>query len=117
MCPVTIANTTILADVYLQTQTEFWINGPDNQRFCSRSVYEDPTCSNSMGPAYNVFDHLVYFDANYNLCFGQPAQFLAIPASIFQPVGTIPPLPLKNTKLWDVAANFIGDVLTPLIGR
>ncbi|KAJ6641353.1 Tonsoku-like protein, partial [Pseudolycoriella hygida] len=104
-----IVGTTILMDNYLHTQTEFWINGFDDQRFCNRTIYEDPNCSNSMGPAYNVLDHLVYFDVNYGLCWTQGAQLLALPASIFQPVGTIPPLPQKITKYLDVVADFIGQ--------
>lgn len=70
-----------------------------------------------MGPAYNVLDHILYFDANYGLCLLQPAQFLAIPASIFQPVGTIPPLPERITDIFGIGADFVGDVVVPILGR
>lgn len=102
---MSVLGTTLLGDYYLHTQTEYWINGTYNQKFADTSVYEDPTCSDSLGPAYSVVDHFRYFDANYLICYvNQPLVFLAIPLSILQPIGTIPPLP-------SVISNFIGGVV------
>ncbi|OXA42457.1 Lipase, partial [Folsomia candida] len=47
---------------------EVWING-EEINFCSKTVYEDPNCSNSLGPLYTVLDHLQYFDADISACY------------------------------------------------
>ncbi len=91
--------TSILGDYYIHPQPEYWINGKGNQRFADITRYNDPTCSDSMGPAYSVLDHFQYFDANYLVCYlDQPLVWLTLPASILQPVGSIPPLPEKITE-------------------
>lgn len=108
----------MLGGYYVHPQTEFWINGKNDQKFCNESVYEDPTCSSSIGPAYSIFDHGLYFDADYATCIlGQPGEILAIPDSILQPVGTIPPLPQPISDFLGAAANFIETFLDPLFGR
>lgn len=101
----------------MHTQTEYWINGLNGQKFADTSVYTDPTCSDSMGPAYSAIDHFQYFDANYLICYlNQPLVFLAVPASILQPIGTIPPLPPKITNFLSAAIGFGTGLLGGLLG-
>lgn len=69
-----------------------------------------------MGPAYSVLDHVNYFDVDYELCFLQAAQFLAVPA-VFQPVGTVPPLPERITDVFALGALFVANDLGPVLGR
>jgi hypothetical protein len=37
-------------------------------RRCSKLLYEDPSCSNSLGPWYNTQDHLKYWDVVISAC-------------------------------------------------
>lgn len=100
----------------MHAQTEYWINGTNNQKFADTSLYTDPTCSDSMGPAYSAVDHFLYFDANYLVCYlNQPLVFLAIPG-VLQPVGTIPPLPTKISNFLGAALGFITDLLGGILG-
>lgn len=78
----------------------------NNKRFCDTSVFEDPTCSDSLGPVYSLPDHATYLEVPYAPCVvGQPAPWAAIPFSILQPVGTIPPFP-------EFVATFLGGTAT-----
>lgn len=98
----------MLGDYYVHCQPEYWYVDESNQRFCNTSVYEDPNCSASLGPAYAITDHGTYFGVDYGECiFGQPAPWAAIPFGIFQPVGTIPPLPGFMSDFSAGAAKFV----------
>lgn len=107
--PVTLLGTDLLYDNYIQPQTEYWINGTVGQRFCSQSVFEDPTCSNSIGPAYTLVDHFTYFDVNIASAFAQPQQLLSIPFNILPVELLLPPLP-------KFIADPLGDLLDSVIG-
>lgn len=116
--PVGVLATDILYDYYVHPQIEYWINGESGQRFCNDSVYEDPTCSDSLGPAYSVLDHGTYFHVDYATCiFNQPLLLAAIPFDVFQPVGDAPPLPPKVSNFIDVIVDFAVNLLSPLLGR
>lgn len=107
--------TTLLGDNYYQSGTELWINGPIDQRFCSRTIYEDPKCSSSLGPAYTIVDHLTYFDTNLGTVAGQPAVFTYLPI-VFNPLTALPPLPTKLQNLFSgLAGGGIGTI-SPLLG-
>lgn len=109
----------LLGDYYIHAQTEYWINGTLGQKFADPSVYEDFTCSNSMGPAYTLVDHFTYFDANYLICFAdQPGEFAAIPGGILEPVNSIPPLlPQPISNFLGGLIGFVTNLLGPLLGR
>lgn len=116
--PTSVLGMPLLGDYYLHAQTEYWINGTDGQKFADQSVYEDSTCSNSMGPAYSVLDHFLYFDANLLVCWlNDPQVWLAIPTSDVQLIGIIPPLPRKLTYYLGAAIGFVTNLLGPLLGR
>jgi len=53
---------------YAHHTQEVWLNGAATN-FCSKSVYEDWSCSNSLGPAYTLVDHLQYFNVDYTVCY------------------------------------------------
>lgn len=116
VAPTSVLGTPILGDYYIHSQTEYWINGT-NGRFADDSTYEDPTCSNSMGPAYSVIDHFQYFDANLLVCWlNQPLLWVAIP-NVVQPIGVIPPLPSFISNFLGGAIGFLVNVLGPSLGR
>lgn len=116
MVPSSVLGSPLLGDYYIHAQTEYWINGTDSQKFANQNVYEDSTCSNSMGPAYSVLDHFQYFDANLLICWlNQPGYWLAIPGNIFQPIGTLPPLPQFITDFISGAIGFTLFLLGGLI--
>lgn len=116
--PVGVLATDILYDYYVHPQTEYWINGDSGTRFCNDSVYEDPTGSDSLGPAYSVLDHGTYFNVDYGTCvLDQPLLIAAIPFDIFQPVGKVPPLPLKMSNFIDAVVDFAVNILGPIFGR
>lgn len=101
--PVSAVGTNLLGDFFIHPQPEYWINGIDDQKFADTSRYNDPNCSDSMGPAVSVLDHFQYFEVNYLVCYAnQLLVWLALPANILQPVGAIPPLP---TKISDFVGN------------
>lgn len=50
--PVTVLGTDL---VYVHPQSEYWIYGTEGKRFCSQTVNEDPTCSNSI----TLVDHFI----------------------------------------------------------
>jgi len=63
---------------YYHHQTEYWIYNIASYaaRYCNLTLYEDPACSDSLGPLYNVLDHLIYFDVNIVSCIEQdPLSF------------------------------------------
>jgi len=115
---LSVLNTTLAAgDFYYHAQTEFWVNGESGQRWCNQTIYEDPTCGNSMGPLYEVSDHLQYFDANYLTCYTeQPAGLLSLPLGILNPVETIPALPTKISSFNGALTNIVVQAILPLLG-
>lgn len=116
--PVDILGTDLLYDKYIHPQTEYWIYGADDaQRFCNRNVYEDATCSNSIGPAYTLIDHFTYFDVSIANAFGQPLQLASIPFDILPVELVLPPLPkFMEIPLGDLLDFVIGDLLLPPVG-
>ncbi|XP_021961427.2 lipase-like [Folsomia candida] len=63
--------------------------------FCSKNFFEDPTCSNSLGPKYSLGDHEKYFDADYTVCY-MVEGWLGIDLVTvkgFTPTNFIPPMP------------------------
>lgn len=109
--PTSVLGSPLLGDYYYHAQTEFWINGTDGQKFADQSVYEDNACCNSMGPAYSVLDHFLYFNANLLVCWlNEPQVWLAIPAGIVQPIGLIPPLPQPISNFLSAAIGFVVDL-------
>lgn len=112
---MTILGTKLLYDYYVHPQTEYWINGTVGQRFCNPKVREDPTCSNSIGPAYSLVDHLAYFDVNIASAFAQPLQLASLPFNILPVEKVIPPLPKFIEKpLGDLLDTVVGALLPPL---
>lgn len=108
--PTSILSTSILGAYYYHCETEYWDNGPENDGYCNSSVYEDPDCSDSLGPAYSFADHKNYLNVQYGNC--SVALFATIPGSINQGIGNIPPLP-------ELATDFLaatGDSLFNSIG-
>lgn len=105
MPPTSIVGTHLLGDFYIQPQTEFWINGEDDQKYCRQTFYEDPECSMSMGPSYSMVDHGVYFETNIGSALGQPLLLTSLPLGLLNPVDDLPSLPKK-------LENLIGDLLT-----
>ncbi len=56
---------------FIHQGTELWTGTtvPGGSKICSRSNYEDPTCSNSRGPLlFNALDHLTYFNMFAGSC-------------------------------------------------
>ncbi|OXA42166.1 lipase [Folsomia candida] len=84
---------------YIHHGQEVWINGNDTI-FCSKAVYEDPTCSNSLGPIYTIVDHLQYFDADYSVCYFVEGWLDIDLLSLdgFTPTNFIPPMPTIDNK-------------------
>ncbi len=86
------------------------------QRFCSQRTYEDPKCSNSIGPAYSLVDHLTYFDVNVASGFAQPLQLASIAFNILPVESVLPPLPKFIEKpLGNILDGVIGG-LQPSLG-
>ncbi|KAJ6649733.1 Lipase [Pseudolycoriella hygida] len=114
--PVTVLGTNILYDFYFHPQNEYWINGSDGQKFCSQNVYEDASCSNSIGPAYSLVDHFTYFDVNIAGAFAQPLQLASIAFNILPVETSLPPLPkFIGNPLEDLLNTVIGG-LVPSLG-
>lgn len=115
--PVSILGSPLMGDYYVHPQPEYWINGINDQKFADCSRYNDPNCSDSMGPAYTVLDHFQYFDANYLICWlNQPLVWTTLPANLLQPVGQIPPLPNVITNFLSAAIGFVSDLFGDLLG-
>lgn len=106
----------LLNDHYVHPHTEFWINGKKDQRFCSRTVYEDPKCSMSLGPLYTIVDHLIYFDVNLAASVGQPGQLMTLPFNIFNPVDRLPPLPEKFARKISGVAKRVNRFVNRIFG-
>lgn len=45
--------------------TELWITPNNEDKICSKTVYEDPTCSNSLGTAYQATDHPMVWNVTH----------------------------------------------------
>lgn len=114
--PTSILGTKLLGDYYVHPQTEFWIDGIENQAFCSRNVTEDSTCSMSMGPLYSVVDHLIYFDVNTGSVLGQPLVFAYLPFWLLNPVDVLPPLPKPIENLIGGVASGLLGAVSPFLG-
>ncbi|OXA49511.1 Lipase [Folsomia candida] len=80
--------------VYVHHGQEVWLN-ENEVYYCSKDVYEDPYCSNSIGRNFNKLDHLFYFDADYSICLfiegWLNVDFFTVPG--FTPTNFIPPVP------------------------
>lgn len=63
---------------YVHHGTELWIT-PDEDKSCSKEVYEDFSCSNSLGPAYIPSDHSTMWDVTHALecSINNPGSVLA----------------------------------------
>ncbi|OXA42068.1 lipase [Folsomia candida] len=55
---------------YVHNGNELWIMPTGGERVCSKEVYEDPYCANSMAALSNVHDHLHYWDVHFLSCAG-----------------------------------------------
>lgn len=115
--PTSVMGTDLfIGDYYVHPQTEYWINGASDQKFCKQCIYEDPDCSMSMGPLYSTIDHFCYFDVNLASVLGQPFQILALPFGMFNPMLDIPPLPKKVEKsIGDTFSGFL-RAISPMFG-
>jgi len=52
--------------VYIHHSNQVWVAKNGEINICSTNVYEDPSCSISLGPNYNVLDHTTgYFGTNF----------------------------------------------------
>lgn len=117
VAPTSLLGTTILGDYYVHCQPEYWYVSTDDQGFCDTTVYEDPDCSDSLGPVYSALDHATYLEVNYAICVvGQPAPWLAIPFDIFQPVGVVQPLPQVISNFLVGAFDFVKVTLGSILG-
>lgn len=62
---------------YIHHGTELWITPINGEKPCSKNLYEDPSCSNSMSLLYNFKDHFFYWDVDYLTCLVEkPGDFL-----------------------------------------
>lgn len=107
----------LLQDDYIHVQTEFFIDGEDRQRFCNQNVYEDPTCSMSLGPIFSVLDHATYFDTD-TLATGasNPLAYTSLPWGIFEPTESIPALPKAISNFTSAVVHFATGLLSPVFG-
>ncbi|OXA44939.1 lipase [Folsomia candida] len=102
---------------YLHHGQEVWINGSEIN-FCSQAVYEDPTCSNSLGPLYTIIDHLQYFDADYSVCYFVEGWLDIDLISIagFIPTDYIPPMPTVMAGILTGLVEGGYEGILPVIG-
>lgn len=114
--PTSILTTKLLGVYYVHAQTEYWINGKNNQKFCSPTLAEDPTCSMSMGPIYSLADHLQYFDVNLASIIGQPLILAYLPFGLLDPVKDLPPLPKKLQNLVGSISQRLFSIFLPALG-
>lgn len=88
---------------YVHHTQEVWING-NITKFCSKTVYEDRTCSNSMGPSYTLLDHGQYFDVDIFSCYFVEGwggvDLITLPIG-FTPTDYIPPMPSKMYNFFE----------------
>ncbi|XP_037037057.1 lipase-like [Bradysia coprophila] len=99
--PTSILGTTIISDYYYHAMNEYWING-DEEKFASRSGYEDPSTANSYGPKYSTTDHSSYFDVKPSVT--SAVQGLAV-AIFFQPPDILPPIPEPIRNFLDAVTD------------
>ncbi|OXA40026.1 Lipase [Folsomia candida] len=104
--------------MYVHHGQEVWLS--DNEiYYCSKQVYEDPDCSNSVGRNYHLLDHLHFFDVNYSLCIFVEGwlnvDLLTVPG-LFTPTNFIPPVPtfMKGILTGIVEGGYQG--LLPVVG-
>lgn len=115
--PTSVLSLNLLGDDYLHVQTEFYIDGEHGQRFCNQTVYEDRTCSMSLGPVYSALDHVTYFDVDILVCVASnPLAFTSLPLGLFEPTKILPPLPKPISDLTSGITHFATKLLSPLIG-
>jgi hypothetical protein len=97
--PVSFFKIPLYGDYYLHHQNEYWdVSTLDSSlaRYCNTSVYEDPSCSNSQGPAYSLPDHLMYLGVNYFTCAAANIYSFAQIPDLFDPDNyPLPPLPVS----------------------
>ncbi|OXA39301.1 Lipase [Folsomia candida] len=55
---------------YVHHGNELWIMPTEAEKVCSKTVYEDPSCANSVASMANLPDHLQYWDVAYLSCAG-----------------------------------------------
>lgn len=96
--------------------TEYWIKSGSVAKFAVQSLYEDPTCSNSLGPLYSVIDHLTYFDVNHVRCVGDVNEFFAIPASL-TPVPELPSFPEPIQIVLADVGSLVSKLSSTQLGR
>lgn len=90
--PTSMLGTTILSDYYLHVLTEYWLNATNGGVYCNQSTYEDASCSNSIGPAYNPLDHSTFLGFTIAQCANDILNVVVLPADL--PLfGTAPLLP------------------------
>lgn len=95
---------------------EYWIISDFAAKFAVPSSYEDPTCSNSLGPLYNAVDHLTYFNVSHLQCLGDVNEYLAIPASL-TPVPDVPPFPKQIQILLSDVGELVSKLPSPVLGN
>lgn len=55
---------------YVHNGNELWLGPNGEEKVCSKEVYEDLSCANSMAALSNVHDHLQYWDVHFLSCAG-----------------------------------------------
>ncbi|XP_021966037.1 lipase [Folsomia candida] len=55
---------------YVHNGNELWIMLTGGEKVCSKMVYEDLSCANSLAALSNVHDHLHYWDVHFLSCAG-----------------------------------------------
>lgn len=110
LAPTSVLGTAIITDYYIHALHEYWIKNESQQMFADPSLYEDPSCANSMGPLYSAVDHFQYFDVNHLKCLSDVQEFLAVPV-ILNPVDVIPPFP----QFIQITLSDLGDLLMTLL--
>ncbi|OXA39371.1 lipase [Folsomia candida] len=55
---------------YVHHGNELWLSPTGEEKVCSKTVYEDPNCANSVASMSNLPDHLQYWDVAYLSCAG-----------------------------------------------
>ncbi|XP_035714885.1 lipase-like isoform X3 [Folsomia candida] len=102
---------------YVHHGQEVWING-EEINFCSKTVYEDPNCSNSLGPLYTLLDHFQYFDADITVCYLVEGwlDIDLVTVEGFTPTNFLPPMPtvMRGILVGLVQGGYQG--LLPVLG-
>ncbi len=109
---------TVAGTYYLHHGQEIWING-NVTNFCSKTVYEDFSCSDSLDPTYTPVDHLQYFDCDMSTCYfvesGGDVNFASNPIT-GSPTGIVPQPPSKIELLFDLLESGGFSWVLPLLG-